>query len=83
MVAEELPWRSQANIILANCYLNHVLVRLREEVKKLEELEKKEKTPPSRDESGEGLRFEFTGVIIEGLIPVFPPSLAGLGSKVG
>ena len=80
---EEQPWRSQGNVLLATCYLNQVLSRLKEacQVEEVKEGEERDMLP-SPDLLVNGLRFDSAGVMIEGVIPVFSPSLAGQGNTV-
>ena len=81
-------WRSQANLLLAYCYTQQVLDRLTPE-------SSTEQQPMWLEDVGEWLgeetggrggdrdfRFDLSGVIVEGVIPVFTPSVAGKGSKV-
>ena len=74
---EELPWRAQANLVYASCYLNQVLGRLRsEKSESIEESLQGGKLPRN------GLGFESVGLIIDGVIPSFPEAMAGMGRKV-
>ena len=74
--SDELPWRSQANLIMATCYhsqiLGHLAEFMREQIFEREEGKCVD----------EGLRFDSVGTIIEGAIPQFLPALAGQGNKV-
>lgn len=69
-------------MLMSNCYLHQLLGRL-----KADDVEGRvqgeERSRRGMDRGGDhGLRFDLTGVIIEGVIPMFPPSLAGQGNKV-
>ena len=70
---EELPWRSQANVLMAGCYLHSLLGRAGRGV---------------GCEGGEGviqlpsLLFDAAGVLIEGVIPAHKDSIPGLKNKV-
>lgn len=82
MTIDELPWRCQANLVLASCYLNQVLNRLRSGVGESAEHEEAEE---EEEESGamiDGLRFDSTGMIIEGVVPVFQTVVPGRLNKV-
>ena len=70
---EELPWRSQANVLMAGCYLHSLLGRAGRGV---------------GCEGGEcviqlpSLLFDAAGVLIEGVIPAHKDSIPGLKNKV-
>ena len=72
---EELPWRTQANLALASCYLNQALGRLKAEC--TEGTHQEDRLPRNR------LGFESTGVIIDGVISSFPEVIAGCGKTQG
>ena len=61
---QELPWRAQANLIQASCYLDQL-------EKRLTGLRSEEahSQPP--------LTFDAAGVIIDGVLPVYERAVAG------
>lgn len=73
---------------MSYCYLHQALGRLRPECGDEEEEPRTRKEGEERGGRGKGgggdheLRFDSTGVIIEGVIPVFAFSVAGKGGKV-
>jgi len=76
---EEHVWRSQANLLLAYCYTQQVLDKLKAECGSGTERQ------PKWSENGRGgdreFRFDLSGVIMEGVVPVFAPSVAGKGGN--
>ena len=73
--SEELPWRSQANLILSTCHLDVLLGRL--PVDQANALLEPHLQRPH------GLTFDAAGVIIDGVLPIHPPMVAGTrGGKV-
>ena len=69
-----MPWRSQANLIQATCYLDTLLGRLGHS-------EVSTDTEPHLHQP-HGLTFDAVGVIIDGVLPIHPPVLAGAEAKV-
>ena len=70
---DELPWRAQASIHLAQCYLDLLLERVaggREEKGGGGEKDGRQ-LPPSY------LRLEGAGVVIRGVIPTYLPTTPG------
>lgn len=75
MCSEELPWRSQANLIQSICHLDVLLGRLPVSHANVQ-LEPHPQRP-------NGLTFDAAGVIIDGVLPIHPPMVAGeRGGKV-
>ena len=88
---EEHCWRAQANLLLSYCYLHQALGRLKAESG--EDVQgrqgdggEEEEEEEEEEEKGRGgdreFRFDQSGVILEGVIPVFTPCVAGKGNKV-
>ena len=72
---EDMPWRSQANLIQAVCYLDQLLGRLGNNSETTVDVEPQVHQPS-------GLTFDVAGVIIDGVLPTHPPAIAGVGRKV-
>ena len=62
---QELPWRAQANLIQASCYLDQLEKRL----PGLKSEEAHSRPPP--------LTFDAAGVIMDGVLPVYERAVAG------
>lgn len=75
---DELPWRCQINLALASSHLHLALGRLRSEVRE----EAAEGEESGGRATSDGLRFDATGAIIEGVVPALPAAMAGQGKKV-
>ena len=67
--SEELPWRSQANLIMATCHLDMLLGRLGVS-HVTTEMEPHLQRP-------DGVTFDKAGVIIDGVLPIHPPVIPG------
>ncbi len=81
MSNEELPWRSQANLLVAISGLDLLLERLRgtqeEEAGEEEEEDGEGEVGVGLAVPSEWLRFESAEVMVEGIIPVHAESLPG------
>ena len=62
---DELPWRSQANLLLAQCVLHRLLKRIH----KLAPTDNTYQLPP------DWAWLERSGVIMDGVIPTYPPAV--------
>ena len=71
--AEELPWRSQANLIQATCHLDMLLGRLGVAEATIES--------EPHPQQPHGLTFDAAGVIIDRVLPLYSPVVAGAGDK--
>lgn len=72
---EDMPWRAQANLIQATCCLDTLLGRLGTSGEGATDLEPHLQQP-------HGLMFDAAGVIIDGVLPIHPPAVAGAEEKV-
>lgn len=66
MCSVEMPWRVQANLIQATCCLELLDKRMAGNLKR-----------EGDTEEIFGLSFDTAGVLIDGVIPIHPQSLAG------
>ena len=74
-----MPWRSQANLIQAKCHLDALLGRL--QCPSNEQGSTRTTAEPQQHQSHQ-LRFDTAGVIIDGVLPIHPPVIAGAEEKV-
>ena len=75
---EDMPWRAQANLIQATCCLDSLLGRL---VGQSANSASKGATD-SHMQQPHGVTFDAAGVIINGVLPIHPPAVAGAEEKV-
>ena len=75
-----MPWRAQANLILATCCLDTLLGRLNGAGDREEGATELETHLHLRQPHG--VTFDAAGVIIDGVIPIHPPALPGAEEKV-
>ena len=80
LCAEELPWRAQANLLLSNCYLCRVFGQLKALCGGDEGEGRVEQGLLARGDHK--MRFDSIGIIVEGVVPVFAPAIAGQGNQV-
>ena len=73
-----MPWRAQANLIQATCCLDSLLGRL---VGQCANSASKGATD-SHMQQPHGVTFDAAGVIINGVLPIYPPAVAGAEEKV-
>ena len=74
---EDMPWRAQANLIQATCCLDTLLGRLIGHSAS----EGATGVEPHLQQR-HGLTFDAAGVIIDGVLPIHPPMVAGADEKV-
>ncbi len=83
--SEEHQWRAQANLLLAYSYCNQALDRVRKNGMG-KGPQDSDRDRQEKNEDGRGgdkdFRFDLSGIIMEGVVPVFTPCVAGKGSKV-
>ena len=75
---EDMPWRAQANLIQAACFLDTLLGRL---VGHSASDERATDLEPHLQQPHR-LTFDAAGVIIDGVVPIHPPAVAGAEGKV-
>jgi hypothetical protein len=73
---EDMPWRAQANLIQATCCLDTLLGRLVGHTASTSEGATDSQQQPH------GVTFDAAGVIIDGVLPIHPPAVAGAKEKV-
>jgi hypothetical protein len=71
---EDMPWRAQANLIQATCCLDTLLGRLVGHTANASE--------GATDVNPRRVTFDTAGVIIDGVLPIHPPAVAGAKEKV-
>ena len=73
-----MPWRAQANLIQASCCLGSLLGRLEGQSSN-----SASKGPTdSHLKQHHGVTFDVAGVIIDGVLPIHSPAVAGAEGKV-
>ena len=70
-----MPWRAQANLIQASCCLDSLLRRL-------EGQSANSASKGATNSQLHGLTFDAAGVIIDGVLPIHLPAVAGAEGKV-